>query len=101
MFVRVAQFDAGTTEGMDERVAAIKAQVTSTDEMPPGLAGVKRVVLLVDRDGGHFANLVYCDTREDLEAADAALNEMSPPGEDTGRRTSVTKYEIALDHSAG
>jgi hypothetical protein len=100
MFVRVAQFDAGTTEGMDERVAAIKEQVTAGDT-PPGLEGVKRIVLLVDRDGGHFANLVYCDTREALEAADAALNEMSPPGEDTGRRTSVTKFEIALDHSVG
>jgi hypothetical protein len=100
MFVRLAQFEGGTPEGMDERVASIKKELSSGGGAPAGLAGVKRVVLLIDRDGGRFANLVYCDTREDLEAADAALNGMSP-GEDGGRRTSVAKYEIALDQSMG
>jgi hypothetical protein len=100
MFVRLAQFEGGTPEAMDERVASIKKLLSSGGGVPSGLAGVKRVVLLIDCDGVRFANLVYCETREGLEAADAALNEMNP-GEEGGRRTSVAKYEIALDQSMG
>jgi len=98
MFVRLAQFEGGTPEGVDDRVANIKKELSSGGGAPAGLTGVKRVVLLIDRDAGRMANLVYCDTREDLEAADAALNDMSP-GSEGGQRTSVMKYEIALDQS--
>jgi hypothetical protein len=64
-------------------------------EQMAGLEGVRRVMVLVDRSSGRMANVVLCDTDEDLRRADEALNRMSPQG--GGRRTSVDLYEVAID----
>ena len=98
MFVRNARFDGARPEGLDKLVAEIKEGFAGT--MPPGLEGVKRVMLLVNRDEGLMANLVFCDTQAELEAAHEALNSMSP-GDEGGRRTSVELYEVLLDQSTG
>jgi hypothetical protein len=37
------------------------------------------------------------ETEEDLRAGDAVLNEMSPPDDGFGQRTSVESYEVAVD----
>jgi hypothetical protein len=100
MFVRIARFEGGTAEGIDRRVEAIKANMAegARDGMPAGMEKVKGVLVLVDRDNGRMTNLVFCDTRADLEAADAALDQMTP-GEEGGRRSSVEMYETAIEET--
>ena|SRR5437868_14203597 len=102
MFVRIARFEGGTADGIDERIEEIKSNLAegAGGGMPPGLDKVKRVLVLVDRDSGRMTSLVFCDTRADLEAADAALNEMSP-GDEGGRRSAVEMYETAIDQATG
>ena len=98
MFVRNARFEGADPEGIDERVSAIRENLAG--QMPAGMEGVKRVIILIDRDKGAMANLVFCETRAELEAAHEALNSMSP-GDRGGQRTDVQLYEVALDESLG
>ncbi|HEX2708424.1 MAG TPA: hypothetical protein VHM66_10505 [Solirubrobacterales bacterium] len=58
------------------------------------------MMLLVDRESNRGANLVLCETEDDLRRVDAALNEMTPAG-GPGARTSVEMYEVALDEKPG
>lgn len=99
MFVRNARFDSARPEGLDKLVSEIKESLAG-ETMPAGLEGVKRIMVLVNRDEGLMANLVFCDTQAELEAAHAALNAMSP-GDGGGQRTAVQMYEVALDQSVG
>lgn len=103
MHARVAQFEldpssvdqmlGGIRESLDRGREAM-SEGQNPEEMA-GLDGVRRVMVLVDRNAGRVANLVLCDTDEDLRKADEALNKMSPQGD--GRRTSVDMYEVAID----
>ena len=106
MYARMAQFEAdpgsldemigGVRESLEEgkRVAAGGTSDSDRSDME-GLEGVRRVMLLLDRDRGQVTNLVFCDTEDELRSADEALNRMSPDGD--VRRTSVQMYEVAID----
>jgi len=61
---------------------------------------IKRAMLLVDRESNRGANLIFCETEDDLRRADAALNEMTPAS-GRGARTSVEMYELAFDERPG
>jgi hypothetical protein len=61
---------------------------------------VKRAMLLVDRETNRGANLIFCETEDDLRRADAALNQMTPAS-GRGTRTSVEMYEVAVDERLG
>lgn len=98
VFVRNARFEGARPEKIDERVSVIKENLAGS--MPAGMDGVKRVIVLVNREEGLMANLVFCETQAELEAAHEVLNTMSP-GEGGGQRTSVEMYEVALDESVG
>jgi hypothetical protein len=89
----MAQFE-GDPASVDQLVAEIKQSMES-DTVPPGLEGVQRLLLLVDRESGKTANVIFCETEDDLKKAHEALNQMSPDS-DT-RRTSVELYEVAID----
>ena len=99
MFVRIARFEGGSPEGVAAQVAAIKETLTSSQEMPPGLDKVKRFLVLSGGEG-RFASITFCDTKEDLAAADAALNAMNPDS-GGGSRASVDLYETAIDETMG
>ena len=98
MYVRIAQFEGGD-RNWDEFAAGVRETVRNGGRGTPletALDGVKRVMLLVDRESNRGANLIICDTEDDLRRADAALNEMTPVS-GRGARTSVEMYEVALD----
>jgi len=48
-------------------------------------------------DGGRSVAISLFETEEDLRAGDAVLNDMSPPDDGFGSRTSVENYEVAVD----
>jgi hypothetical protein len=105
MHVRIAEFEADAAS-LDQMVDGVRESLQQgseggtaegmSDEQRQGLSGVTRVMMMVDRDAGKVVNLVFTETEDELRRADAALNEMSPPG-DGPRRTAVGKYEVAID----
>jgi hypothetical protein len=93
----VAYARAVTFEGVDRnRIDQLKQQLES-DERPEDIPATE-VVLLYDADAEKSLVLVFFDTEDDYRRGDAALNAMDP-GETPGRRTSVTKYEVAVRRS--
>lgn len=109
MYARIARFEGGDVGSIDQQVADMKRQIGET--RASGLSGdapaemrtltetVSRFVELVDRKTGTSLGVTFCETEEDMRRADDALNEMSPPDDSGGRRTSVEIYEVALDES--
>lgn len=58
----------------------------------------KGFLMLIDPDGGNSLAISLFETEEDLRKGDETLNAMNPEsGDDVGKRTSVEKYEIAVD----
>jgi hypothetical protein len=98
MYVRIARFE--NAEGnWDERLAEIRKRITGGGEgtlMEGARGAVKRAMVLVDRENGRSAGLIFCETEEDLRRVDDAMSQMSPPA-DGGSRTSVEMYEVAID----
>jgi len=100
MYVRIAQFEGGDRD-WDEFADGIRDSIRSGAEGTPleaALDAVKRVMLLVDRESNRGANMVLCETEDDVRRVDAALNEMTPAG-GRGTRTSVDIFEVVLDEA--
>jgi hypothetical protein len=98
MYVRIARFEGGDRD-WDEFAAVVRDTIRSGGQGTPFEKvsdSVARMMLLVDRENNRGANLVLCETEDDLRRVDAALGEMTPPG-GRGPRTSVEMYEVALD----
>lgn len=102
MHARIAQFemDPGAIDDMlgpirENLERGTEGMSDEEREQMAGLEGVRRVLVLADRESGKVANLMLCDTEEDLRKADEALNRMSPEG--NVRRTSVGLFEVAID----
>ena len=93
MFVRIARFEGGDETAMQRTIDRIKAE---SGNPPPGLEGTKRIMVLIDRNGGGGLGMTFFDTEDDLRRGDEALNAMSPEGD--ARRASVEVYEVGLDH---
>jgi hypothetical protein len=93
VYARLAQFE-GDPGSIDQMVAGIRKDLES-GETPPGLEGVQRVLVLVDRGSGKNTSLIFCATEDELRKADEALNQMTPQGET--RRTEVQLLEVAID----
>ena len=108
MYARIARFEGIDASRIDEQVAQMKQQMAGarSGELPAGapeqvrtlMDTVKRFVELVDRESGTSLGIAFCETEEDMQRADAALDEMSPAGGE-GRRTSKDVYEVVLDES--
>jgi hypothetical protein len=102
MYVRIAQFEGGD-RSWDDFAAGIRDSIRSGAEGTPlekNLEAIKRVMLLVDRESNRGANLIVCETEDDLLRVDAALNEMTPAA-GRGARTSVEIFEVVLDEEPG
>jgi hypothetical protein len=93
MYVRIAQFE-GSPEDVDARVAEVRRR-TQSDEM--GMRQyVSRSMMLVDRQSGAGAGIIFCETEDDLRKVDEIMNNATPPP-GIGARTSVALYEVAVD----
>jgi hypothetical protein len=110
MYVRAARFEGIDQAQLEEEIAELRRQVEAgaRGELPEGappeakvlMETVVRFMQLVDRESGTSLALSFCRSEDDLERADEALNAMSP-GAGAGRRTSVDRYEVAIDQTFG
>ena len=102
MYVRIAKFE-GVGGDWDERIETVRKRMTGGDEASPMdevRGAVKRGMMLVDRDNGRGASVIFCETREDIDRVDAAMNQMTPPA-GGGTRSAVEVYEVAVDEQPG
>jgi len=95
MYVRIARFEGG--EGnWDERIDDIRGRMAEGMNNPQTEMPVKRSLMLVDRESGRGANVMFCASADDLRKVDEYMNSMNPPS-GTGSRSSVEMYEVAVD----
>jgi hypothetical protein len=98
MWVRIARFE-GAEDNWDERIEEVGRRMRGDDPDSPmtqdrGL--VKRAMMLVDRENGRGAGLLFCETEDELRRLDEAMGQMNPPP-GGGKRSSVEMYEVAVD----
>ncbi|HEU4941955.1 MAG TPA: hypothetical protein VFT18_01725 [Gaiellaceae bacterium] len=96
MFVRIARFEGGDPANVDEAISRVRLMMEEGDT-PPGLEDARRSMMLVDRKTGNGLGLTFFDDEDAMRRGDEALNQMTPPADMTGRRTSVELYEVAVD----
>ena len=91
-YARVVSF-----EGVDQsRIDQLKQQIEG-GEPPEGLPA-SEIMVLWDGDAQKSLAIVFFETEDDYRQGDATLGAM-PTGDTPGRRTSVTKYEVAVRRS--
>ena len=84
-------------EGVDkDRIDQLKREIEQGD--PPDEIPASEILVLHDPEGQKSLAIVFFDNDENYQRGDAALNAM-PAGETPGRRTSVTKYDVAVRRS--
>jgi hypothetical protein len=81
-------------EGVDKQRMEEQAREIRDGERPEGLPATE-IVLLRNPDADTALAIVFFETEDDYRQGDATLDAM-PAGDTPGRRTSVTKYEVAL-----
>jgi hypothetical protein len=85
---------AVTFEGVDkDRIEQMKREMNE-GERPEEIPATE-IIVLHDAEGDKSLALVFFETEEDYNRGDEALNAM-PAGDTPGRRTSVTKYDVAI-----
>ena len=85
-----------TFEGVGaDRIAEMREGMQG--DPPEGLPA-SEIVLLYDESASKATAIVFFDDDESYAAGDKVLDAM-PTGDTTGRRTSVTKYEVAVRRS--
>jgi hypothetical protein len=93
MWVRVATFEGGNTDKLDE----LMEERMSSGEMPPP-EGMSSVLILDDKDARKRKFLAFFERRDALEAAEAGFDRQGDtiPEEIRGKRTSVHYYEVVI-----
>src|SRR5438105_3980248 len=90
MLARVVSF-----EGVDgERIEQMRRDIGS-QEGPPDDVPASEMILLHDADGQRATAILFFENEEDYAKGDAALNAM-PAGDTPGRRTAVSKCNVAI-----
>jgi hypothetical protein len=83
-----------TFEGVGkDRIEQMQREM-SEGERPEGLSATELIVLH-DRDAEKSLVVLFFETEDDYRRGDEILNAM-PAGDTPGRRTSVTKYDVAI-----
>jgi hypothetical protein len=81
-------------EGVSQdRIEELKREITEGDR-PEGLPATD-IVLLYDADAEKSLAILLFDNEDDYKQGDETLNAMQTD-ETPGRRTSVTKYDVAV-----
>ena len=102
MYVRIARFEGGD-RNWDDFAADIRETIRTGGQGTPferASDAAKRMMLLVDREGNRGANLILCETEDDLRRVNAAMDDITPAA-GRGARTSVEMYEVLLDEEPG
>lgn len=83
-----------TFEGIDaDRIAALKSEIED-GERPEGLPATE-MMILHDPEAESAMAIVFFDSEDDYRTGDEFLSAM-PTSDTPGRRTSVTKHEVAV-----
>ena len=83
-----------TFENIDkDRMAELQRELRE-GERPPEIPATE-IVVLHDPEGDRSLVIVFFDSEEDYQRGDEALSAM-PSGDTPGRRTSVSKYDVAV-----
>jgi hypothetical protein len=83
-----------TLEGIDaDRIAALKSEIED-GERPEGLPATE-MMILHDPEAQSAMAIVFFDNEDDYRTGDEFLSAM-PTSDTPGRRTSVTKHEVAV-----
>ncbi len=81
-------------EGVDtDRIEQLKREIRE-GEPPEGLPAAE-ILMLHDPEAERSLVVLFFETEDDYRRGDEVLNAM-PAGDTPGRRTSVTKYDVAL-----
>jgi hypothetical protein len=88
-FARVVTFEGVSSD----RMAEMNQEMQSGER--PDDVPASEIVVLHDPEGEKSLVVLFFENEDDYKRADEALNAM-PAGETPGRRTSVTKYEVAF-----
>jgi hypothetical protein len=86
---RVVSFDGVSTDRIEE----IKRELEG-GEQPEGLPATE-VLVLHDPEAERSVVILFFETEDDYRRGDEMLNAM-PAGDTPGRRTSVTRYDVAV-----
>lgn len=86
---RVVTFDGVSRD----RVAEMQREMEGSER--PDDVPAKEIIVLHDPEAEKSVVIVFFDNEDDYRAGDAALSAM-PAAETPGRRTSVTKYDVAF-----
>lgn len=90
---RVVSFD-----GVDSaRIAELASEIEG-GEQPEGMNATE-MLLLHDADADQALAIVFFDSEDDYQRGNEILDAM-PTGDTPGRRTSVTKYQVATRMTA-
>jgi hypothetical protein len=83
-----------TFEGIDaDRIAALKSEIED-GERPEGLPATE-MMILHDPEAQSALAIVFFDNEDDYRTGDEFLSAM-PTSDTPGKRTSVTKHEVAV-----
>jgi hypothetical protein len=85
---RVVTFEGVSKDRMDEMDREMREE-----EQPEGLAATE-IIVLHDAEAEQSLAILFFDNEDDYARGDEMLNAM-PAGDTPGRRTSVTKYDVA------
>jgi hypothetical protein len=97
MYARVARFTGGNRAEIEKNVEGIRGRAESG---PPEGVDATGFKLLADPENGVVVAIGFFETEEKMRAADAVLNEMSPPEGSMGTRASVDFCEVAVELDA-
>ncbi len=99
MYVRIARFENAGGD-WDERIEEVRKRMSGEVDSPMAqtLDAVERAMMLVDRENGRGAGVIFCESQDDLRHIDQAMNQMSPPP-GAGMRSSVEIYEVVVDEA--
>ena len=86
---RVVSFEGVSKDRMDQ----MKREMSDTER--PADVPAKEILVLHDGDTEKSLVVVFFENEDDYQRGDAALSAM-PAGETPGRRTSVSKYDVAF-----
>ena len=89
MLARAVTFEGVSKDRMDEM-----RQEMESGQPPEGL-NAKELLVLHDAEAEKSLVLVFFDNEDDYRQGDAILSGMDP-GDTPGRRTSVTRYDVAM-----
>ncbi len=97
MHARIATYRGATSDDLDAFLPHLAERVEH-DLGTPELAGLREILVLVDRAQGRALSVTLFDSEDDMDRAEVALGRM-PMTQAGAVRTEVERYEIALRRS--